>query len=53
MVFLLITYIGLSKRNAVTFLTYYFPIISEPLSVRKFVQTPFDAAHHTLSTLQK
>ncbi len=48
MVLLLTRYIGLSKRNAVTFLTYYFPIISETLRARKFVQMPFDAAHHAL-----
>lgn len=40
---------GLSKRNAVTFLTHSSSIISESLSVRNFVQTSFDAAYQTLS----
>ncbi|CAF4828203.1 unnamed protein product [Rotaria sp. Silwood1] len=31
-------YIGLSKRNGVTFLTYYFLFISRPVAARKFVQ---------------
>jgi hypothetical protein len=43
--------LGLSKRNAVTFLTYYFRIILGTLSARKLVQTLFDAARHVLFML--
>ena len=39
-----VRYIGLSKRNAVTFLTHFFPNISKTIIARKFVQTSFDAA---------
>ncbi len=46
-----IQYCGLSKRNGVTFLTYYFPIISRTMRARKFVQAPFDAARHALFML--
>jgi hypothetical protein len=42
---------GLSKRSGVTFLTYYFPIISRTLGARKFIQAPFDAARHALFML--
>ena len=44
-------YIALSKRNGVTFLTYYFPIISRTLGAIKFVQASFDAARHSLFML--
>jgi hypothetical protein len=43
--------IGLSKRNGVTFLTYYFRIILRNVRARKFVQAPFDAARHALFML--
>jgi hypothetical protein len=43
--------VGLSKRNGVTFLTYYFPIISRILGARKFIQAPFDAARHAVFML--
>ncbi len=39
---------GLSKRNAVTFLTYSSSIISDDLRARKFIQMPFDVAYQTL-----
>ncbi|CAF4173077.1 unnamed protein product, partial [Adineta steineri] len=42
---------GLSKRNAVTFLTHSCSIISESVIGRTFVQTPFDAAYRTLLIL--
>jgi T4 RnlA family RNA ligase len=42
---------GLSKRNGVTFLTYYFRIILRNVRARKFVQAPFDAARHALFML--
>ncbi len=43
--------IGLSKRNGVTFLIYYFPIISRTLGATKFVQAPSDAVRHALFML--
>jgi hypothetical protein len=44
-------YFGLSKRNAVTFLTHFFSIISKMVEAKNLIQTPFDAGHLTLLIL--
>ena len=44
-------YIGLSKGNAVTFLTHSFSSFSKAIIDGELIQTPFDAARRALSTL--
>jgi hypothetical protein len=44
---------GLPKRNGVTFLTSYFPIISRTVRAIKFVQESFDAARNARCMLQR
>ena len=44
-------FIGLSKGNAVTFLTHSFSSFSKAIIDGELIQTPFDAARRALSTL--